>query len=113
MDRVGSAIIDFTEAAYDFELGGEEWLPAILRRGLPALAQGLGVAGMRYGRPPDEGPFQLLDIHVASGPEDFAERHAAALATTPPEALRENQSFQDTPRYIFRNQHRNNYLIFP
>ena len=88
MDRVGSAIIDFTEGAYDLELGEEEWLPTILRRGLPVLEQGLGVAGMRYGRPPDEGPFQLLDIHVASGPEDFAERHAAALATTPPEALR-------------------------
>ncbi|MBW1907303.1 MAG: hypothetical protein JRJ24_18780, partial [Deltaproteobacteria bacterium] len=27
--------------------------------------------------------------HVASGREDFAERHAAALATTPPEVLRE------------------------
>ena len=89
MDRVGSAIIDFTEAAYDLELGAEEWLPTILRRGLPVLEQGLGVAGMRYGRPPEEGPFQLLDIHVASGPEDFAERHAAALATTPPEVLRE------------------------
>jgi DNA-binding CsgD family transcriptional regulator len=89
MDRIGSAIIDFTEAAYDLEVGDEDWLPTILRRGLPVLEQGLGVAGMRYGRPPDEGPFQLLDILVASGPEDFAERHAAALATTPPEVLRE------------------------
>jgi len=89
MDRIGSAIIDFTEAAYDLELSDEEWLPTILKRGLPVLEHGLGVAGMRYGRPPEGGPFQLLDIHVASGPEDFAERHAAALATTPPEVLRE------------------------
>jgi len=88
MDRIGSAIIDFTEAAYDLKVSDEEWLPTILKRGLPVLEHGLGVAGMRYGRPPDEGPFQLLDIHVASGPQDFAERHAAALATTPPEVLR-------------------------
>jgi DNA-binding CsgD family transcriptional regulator len=88
MDRIGSAIIDFTEAAYDLQLSDEEWLPTILKRGLPVLEQGLGVAGMRYGRPPEEGPFQLLDIHVASGPQDFAERHAAALATTPPDVLR-------------------------
>ena len=47
MDRVGSAIIDFTEAAYDLEIGEEEWLPTILRRGLPVLEQGLGIAGMR------------------------------------------------------------------
>ncbi|MBW2159001.1 MAG: hypothetical protein JRH14_03405 [Deltaproteobacteria bacterium] len=89
MDRIGSAIIDFTEAAYNLEFSDEEWLPAILKRGLPVLEHGLGVAGMRYGRPPEGGPFQLLDVHVASGREDFAERHAAALATTPPEVLRE------------------------
>ena len=89
MDRVGSAIIDFTEAAYDLELSDEEWLPTMLKRGLPVLEHGLGVAGMRYGRPPDGGPFQILDIHVASGPEDFAERHTRALATTPPEVLRQ------------------------
>jgi len=89
MDRIGSAIIDFTEAAYELEVSDDEWLPAILRRGIPVLEQGLGVAGMRYGRPPEEGPFQLLDIHVASGPADFAERHTRALATTPPEVLRE------------------------
>jgi DNA-binding CsgD family transcriptional regulator len=88
MDPIGSAIIDFTEAAYDLEVSDDEWLPTILRRGLPVLEQGLGVSGMRYGRPPDEGPFQLLDVHVASGPEDFAERHTAALATTPPDVLR-------------------------
>ena len=89
VDRIGSSIIDFTEAAYDLELSDEDWLPTILRRGLPVLDQGLGVAGMRYGRPPEGGPFQLLDIHVASGRADFAERHARALATTPPEALRQ------------------------
>ena len=58
MDRVESAIIDFTEAAYDLELSDEEWLPRVVERGLPVLDHGLGVAGRHYGRPPDEGPFQ-------------------------------------------------------
>jgi len=89
MDSVGSAIIDFTEAAYDLELSDEEWLPTLLDRGLPVFEHGLGVAGMRYGRPPDGGPFQLLDVYVASGPKDFAERHTRALSTTPSEVLRE------------------------
>jgi DNA-binding CsgD family transcriptional regulator len=89
MDPIGSAIIDFTEAAYDLEISDEEWLPTVLKRGLPVLDHGLGVAGMTYGLPPEGGPFQLLDIHVASGPADFPERHTRALATTPPEVLRE------------------------
>jgi len=83
MDRIGSAIIDFTEAAYSLELSDEEWLPALLECGLPVLDHGLGVAGMRYGRPPEEGPFQLLDIHVAAGQADFADRHRRAMSRTP------------------------------
>ena len=89
VDRVGPAIIDFTEAAYDLELSDEVWLPTMLKRGLPVLEQGLGVAGMVYGRPPEAGAVQLLNVHVASGPEDFVERHLRALETTPPEVLRE------------------------
>ena len=88
LHHVESAIIDFTEAAYDLEAGDERWLLNLLRAGLPALDQGLGVAGMVYGRPPHGGPFQLLNIHVASGPADFGERHARALETTPPDVLR-------------------------
>jgi DNA-binding CsgD family transcriptional regulator len=89
VDRIGSAIIDFTEAVYSLERSDEEWLPALLERGLPVLDHGLGVAGMRYGRPPEEGPFQLLDIHVAAGRADFADRHRRAMSTTPPDQLRE------------------------
>jgi DNA-binding CsgD family transcriptional regulator len=89
MDAVGSAIIDFTEAAYDLAISDEEWLPAVLRRGLPVLDQGLGVAGYEYGRPPDRGDVQIMGVHVASGPEDFAERHLRALATTEPDVLRD------------------------
>jgi DNA-binding CsgD family transcriptional regulator len=89
MDRVGSAIIDFTEAAYDLELSDEAWLPTVLRRGLPVLDQGLGVACMDYARPPDGGPVELRGVHVGSGPADFPERHLRALETTPPDVLRE------------------------
>ena len=89
MDAVGSAIIDFTEAAYDLAVSDEEWLPKVLRRGLPVLDHGLGVAGYEYGRPPDHGDVQIMGLHVASGPEDFAERHLRALATTEPDVLRD------------------------
>jgi len=88
MDRVASAIIDFTEAAYDLEQSDQEWLPTLLKRGLPILDNGLGVAGHEYGRPPDAGGVELREVHVASGPKDFAERHLRALSTTDPEVLR-------------------------
>ncbi|MGB8224644.1 MAG: helix-turn-helix transcriptional regulator [Polyangiales bacterium] len=88
MDRIGSAIIDFTEAAYDLELSNEDWLRSILERGLPVLDQGLGVAGYEYGRPPNGGEVDLRRVHVASGPKDFAERHLRALSTTDPAVLR-------------------------
>jgi DNA-binding CsgD family transcriptional regulator len=88
VDRVGSAIIDFTEAAYDLELSDREWLPNMLRRGLPVLEQGLGVAGYEYGRPPDAGEVTHLNVHIASGRKDFAERHLRAFSTTDPEVLR-------------------------
>ncbi len=88
VDRLGSAIIDFAEAAYDLELSRQEWLPTLLKRGLPILEQGLGVAGYEYGRPPDSEAVELLDLHVASGPADFAERHLRALSTTDPAVLR-------------------------
>jgi len=88
MDSVGSAIIDFTEAAYDFERSDDEWLRTVLERGSPVLDQGLGAAGYEYGRPPDGGPVELLGIHPVGTPEDFVERHMRALSTTPAEVLR-------------------------
>lgn len=89
MQRYDPAIIDFTEAAYDLEIEDDDWLPSVVERGLPVLDHGLGVAAIEYGRAPEGGDVRILRIHVASGPEDFAERHMAALAATPPEELRE------------------------
>lgn len=88
MKSVDSAIIDFAEAVYDLEIGNEEWLPNMLRRGLPVLERGLGVAGYEYGRPPERGDVTHLNVHVASGRKDFAERHLRAFSTTDPEDLR-------------------------
>lgn len=89
MDRTESAIIDFTEAAYDLEPEDDEWLPTALKRGLPVLDQGLGVACMEYGLPAEGGAPELRSVHVGSGPEDFVERHLRALEDTPEEVLRE------------------------
>lgn len=83
-----SAIIDLVEAAYDLEISDADWLPAILRRGLPVLDRGLGVAGWEYGRPPDSGEVEHRRVHVASGPLDFAERHVRGIGVTPPDVLR-------------------------
>jgi DNA-binding CsgD family transcriptional regulator len=88
VDRVGSAIIDFTEAVYDLGVGDEEWLLRVLECGLPVLDQGLGVAGQRYGRRPEGGPVELRAIHTFGLPEGFAEGHARALSTTDPDVLR-------------------------
>lgn len=88
MDQLDSAIIDFTEVAYDLECADDDWLPALLERGLPVLDRGLGVACMEYGLPPDGGAVELRKIHVGSGPEDFPQRHLRALETTPPDVLR-------------------------
>lgn len=88
MERVGSAIIDFTEAAYDLEVADEDWLPNMLKRGLPVLERGLGVAGYEYARPPETGDVTHLDVHVASGRKDFAERHLRAFSATDPKLLR-------------------------
>lgn len=88
MDRVTSAAIDFAETAYDLELGDSQWLPKLLEAGLPMLDQGLGVAGVVYDRPPEGGAVATREVHVASGPSDFAERYAQANSQIPPEILR-------------------------
>lgn len=86
--RAESAIIDLTEAAYDLDVAESAWLPNLLRRGLPILDQGLGVAGWEYGLPPGGGDVEHRNVHVASGPADFAERHMAAISTIPRDVLR-------------------------
>lgn len=71
-----SAIIDFTEAAYDLEADRDAWLPALIRAGRPVLDQGLGVFALTCTRPHDPGPLVIDQLHLASGPSDFGSRLA-------------------------------------
>jgi len=88
LDGAESAIIDLTEAAYDLDADDTEWLSAVLRRGLPVLDHGLGVAGWEYGRSPSGGEVEHRRVRVASGPQDFADRHVRGVASVPSEVLR-------------------------
>lgn len=88
MKRAESAIIDLTEAAYDLDVHDTQWLSTVLRRGLPVLDHGLGVAGWEYGHPPKNGEICHRRVLVASGPKDFSERHVRGVAAVPAEMLR-------------------------
>ncbi len=87
MNQAHPAIIDLTESAYDLAAGEEEWLSSLLRRGLPILDHGLGVAAWEYGRCPRTGDIEHRRTVVASGPSDFIERHDRAIASTPQDLL--------------------------
>ena len=73
------------EAAYDLDAKDHDWLPAVMNAGISVLDQGLGVAGGIYTRPTNGGEVTLHQLHVASGPEDFAIRQAKVAAECPPE----------------------------
>lgn len=89
LDKAASALIDLIEAAYDLDVHDAEWLSTVLRRGLPLLDHGLGVAGWEYGRPPEGGEIRHIRVQIASGPQDFADRHLRGVASIPPEVLRQ------------------------
>lgn len=76
MDALHSAIIDFTEAAYDLEAEHEVWLPRLIDAGAPVLRHGCGVFAMTCARPLKPGPLEIDQLYVASGPSDFANRLA-------------------------------------
>lgn len=88
MDHVGLGAIDFVEAAYSLESVESEWLPKLLKAGLPVLDHGLTVAGVVYARPPKGGPVVPREFHVVAGPQDFAERYAHAIAELPAHVVR-------------------------
>ncbi len=71
-----SAIIDFTEAAYDLEVERDDWLPQLVRAGAPALDHGLGVFALTCRRPSEPGPLVIDQLHIVSGPGDFPARIA-------------------------------------
>lgn len=87
MERVGSSLIDFAEAAYDLELEPEEWLPSLLRAGAPVLDHGLGVFALVCTRPPEVGPLILGQLHGTSDPDGFADRLTRVERELPPDLL--------------------------
>lgn len=87
MDPIGSSLIDFTETAYDLELGQHEWLPKLLEAGAPAIDHGLGVFGLTCTRPRERAPLIIDQLHVASGPQDLVERVIRLLREMPPDLL--------------------------
>jgi len=87
VDRLGSALIDFTETVYDLDEPDDRWLANVLEAGFPVLNRGLGVAGALFARPPSGGDVEVVDLQTLGCPDDFAERHLAALESTPPEVL--------------------------
>ena len=74
MDPTGSALIDFTEAAYDVRLEADEWLPTLLDAGAPVIDQGLGLFAVTCMRPPQGASFIVDQLHARSAPDDLAER---------------------------------------
>ena len=85
MSESSGAMIDLVEAAYDLDAEERAWLPNVMEAGLSVLDQGLGVAGGIYTRPLDGGEVTLHQLHVASGPDDFAVRQAKVTAECPAE----------------------------
>jgi DNA-binding CsgD family transcriptional regulator len=87
VEPIGSALIDFAEAAYNLERDGDDWLPALLEAGAPVLDHGLGVFALTCTRPPQSGPLVVDRLHAISGLEDLAERVRRAERETPPDVL--------------------------
>lgn len=83
MDPTGSALIDFTEAAYDLEREPHDWLPKLIEAGAPVFDRGLGVFAVTCTRPP-QGTSLLIDgLYVVSAPDDLAERVMRLQRETP------------------------------
>ena len=87
MDPTGSALIDFTEAAYDLKLEPDEWLRKLLDAGAPVIDQGLGLFALTCMRPPQGASFTIDQLHALSAPDDLAERVMRLQSEIPPSLL--------------------------
>jgi DNA-binding CsgD family transcriptional regulator len=87
VDRTGTALIDFTEAAYDLRLEPHAWLPRLIEAGAPVLDHGLGVLAVTCARPPDGASLRVDGLHAIGAPSDLPERVSRAQQETPPSLL--------------------------
>jgi DNA-binding CsgD family transcriptional regulator len=111
VEPAGSAIIDFTEAAYDLDAGPGDWLPNLLRAGAPLLDHGLGVFALTCVRPPQGGPLVIDQFHIASGPSDLLER-GARLRSEMDMQLLWPLSRPAVPRTLSEAAHENDPKVF-
>jgi DNA-binding CsgD family transcriptional regulator len=72
LDPRGSAIIDFTEAAYDLQAADGGWLSALMRAGTPVLDHGLGIFALACIRPPEPGSLLIDDAYLSSSRPELA-----------------------------------------
>ncbi|MBW2628903.1 MAG: response regulator transcription factor [Deltaproteobacteria bacterium] len=87
MGEKGSALIDFTEAAYDLGPEPQEWLSKLLQAGAPAIDHGLGVLALTCTRPPNGASLVIDQVHAVSPPDDLAERFMRLQREMPPSLL--------------------------
>jgi len=87
VDPTGSALIDFTEAAYDLKLEPDEWLRKLLDAGAPVIDHGLGLFAVTCMRPPQGASFTIDQLHARSAPDDLAERVMRLQSEIPPDLL--------------------------
>lgn len=73
-----TAPIDMAEAAYNLQLGAQEWLPNLLDKGAPLLDHGLGCAAAIWGGQSRDGQSLIAQLCVGSGPADLGLRFAHA-----------------------------------
>ena len=89
MERPAEAAITMTEAAYDLQVAEEDWFPNVIDAAAVLIDHGLGVAGLSGTKPEGNGPMQVEELHVATGPADFPIRLMRAMAELPSESLRQ------------------------
>lgn len=84
MDRVTSALIKLTEAAYDLDAPDSEWLLEILHAGLPFLDFGLGVAGAICSLSIDRSTTIIHELH-ATGSDPACAAHMTRVTMAMPQ----------------------------
>ncbi len=87
MKRPAEAAITMTEAAYNLQIGDDDWFPHLIDATVPLIDHGLGVAGLIGTIPPDA-PLVPEKMHVATGPADFPLRLMRAMSELPQESTR-------------------------
>ncbi len=84
MNCVGTSPVDIVEAAYDLELGSDEWLPNLLEKVAPMVDDALGSVAAIWAGPADDGRPLIAQLTVGTGPEDLGARFAQAAASVGP-----------------------------